>query len=362
MAESEKVATDSVLSPIAKMSGQILLITAAAAVIIFALIHLRLVVLPVIAALFITAVLSPPAERLKSKGWPPLLAAWTVILIGFLVIGGLGALVAPAVGNELDQLGNDVRSGIDEVVEWLETGPFNLSQTQIDRYVDEASKNLRENRSQIVGGVVTGAVLVVEVIAGLLLTFILVFFFVKDGTKIGRWALKLFRTEHQAHAREVAVRSWSSLQAYIRGIALIALIDALLIGIALLVIRVPLVLPLMLITFIGGFFPLVGAFLAGLVASLVALVTNGPLDALLVAGAITIIQQIEGDVLQPIVLSRAVNLHPIAILLSLTAGAILGGIVGAFLAVPIAVTAVTVGTYVRSTRSGAQEPAVAAGD
>lgn len=361
MTERSQTPANSLLNPIAKVSGQILLIVAAAAVIIFALIYLRLVVLPIIAALFITAVLAPPAERLKAKGWPPILATWTVILTSFILIGGLGTLVVPQVGDELDQLGSDVRGGIDEVVEWLETGPLNLSQRQIDRYVDEASKNLQENRGQIVGGVITGATLVVELVAGLLLTFVLVFFFVKDGTKISGWALKLFRSQHQPHAREVAVRSWASLQAYIRGIALIALIDALLIGVALLVIGVPLVLPLMFITFIGGFFPLVGAFLAGLVASLVALVTNGPLDALLVAGAITIIQQIEGDVLQPIVLSRAVNLHPVAILLSLTAGAVLGGIVGAFLAVPIAVIAATVGTYVRSTRDPSPEPATAAG-
>ncbi|HEU4480308.1 MAG TPA: AI-2E family transporter, partial [Actinomycetota bacterium] len=156
---------------------------------------------------------------------------------------------------------------------------------------------------------------------------------------------------------EVGRRTWRSVKAYMRGVATIAFIDAILIGIALLVIGVPLVIPLMFITFLGGFFPLVGAVAAGAVAALVALVTNGVLDALLVAAAVTVIQQVEGDVLQPVVMGRAVNLHPVVILLSLTAGAVVAGIVGAFLAVPTTVVAVTAGHYLRYERKTDPAPA-----
>ena len=136
--------------------------------------------------------------------------------------------------------------------------------------------------------------------------------------------------------------------AYVRGTALIALVDAVLIGIALLLIGVPLVPALMVLTFFGAFLPLVGAVAAGVVAALVALVSGGPLDALLVVGAVTIIQQVEGDVLQPVVLGRAVKLHPVVVLLALTSGAVIAGIAGAFLAVPTTAVATAIGGYARA--------------
>ena len=177
---------------------------------------------------------------------------------------------------------------------------------------------------------------------------VITFFFVKDGKQMWEWVTKHFDDSRRKDVREIGMRSWATLGAYIRGTALIALVDAVLIGIALIIVGVPLVVPLMLITFIGGFFPVVGAFTAGLVAVLVALASGGFFDALIIGAVITLIQQLEGDLLQPLILGRAVKLHPVVVLLSLTAGGILAGVAGAFLAVPTAAVAATIGNYLRN--------------
>jgi predicted PurR-regulated permease PerM len=336
----------------AAIAWRFVVLIAAAWFVVVALVRLRVVVLPVIIALLLSTLLAPLASWLAERGWPKLLATWTVV-VGFLVLlTGIVVLLAPQVGSEMSTLGRDVREGSERVLEWLAEGPLELSQQEVNRYVDQAAEQLRANSSTITSGVLAGAVAVGEIVAGLLLTLVLVFFFVKDGKAMVEWTTSRLRPDQRHHARALSQRAWRALGSYVRGTALIAFVDAVLIGIALIVIGVPLVAPLMLLTFLGGFFPLVGAVLAGAVAALVALVSGGVLDALLVAGAVTIIQQVEGDVLQPVVLGRAVRLHPVVVLLSLTAGAVLGGVAGAFLAVPVTAVATAVGGYVRE-QSGA---------
>jgi predicted PurR-regulated permease PerM len=283
------------------------------------------------------------------------LATFAVMGTAVALFAGLIALLAPQVAGELDEVGASLKAGSERVLSWLTTGPLDLDEEQIDRFVDTAAERLRENSSRITSGVVAGAVVIGEAITGLLLTLVLLFFFVKDGDKIGAWFLHLFAPERRELVRKMGARGWEALTGYVRGTATIAFVDAVLIGIGLLIIGVPLVVPLMVLTFLGAFFPLVGAVLAGAVAALVALVTSGPLDALLVVGVVTVIQQVEGDVLQPIVMGRSVKLHPLAVLMSLTAGAILGGIPGAFVAVPVtAVIASAIGVA-RSHGSAAPE-------
>ncbi|MFN2488576.1 MAG: AI-2E family transporter [Actinomycetota bacterium] len=332
----------------AALSWRFLVIVAAGWLIVMALVTLRIVVLPLIIALLISTLLGPPAAWLRAHAWPRLLAAWTVLFGSLLVLAALVTVLAPQVSSELGDLAQSARAGFEEVATWLVEGPLELTRDQVDRYVDRAVEQARSNSSIITSGVLTGAIAAAEAIAGAVLTLVLVFFFIKDGDDMLEWGLKQFPQGTREHARAVAHRAWDSMGAYIRGTAVIALVDAVLIGIALLVIGVPLVVPLMVLTFFGGFFPLIGAVLAGAIAALVALVTNGPLDAFLVAGAVTMIQQVEGDVLQPVVLGRAVRLHPVVILLALTAGAVLGGIAGAFLAVPVTAVATSVGSYAKA--------------
>jgi predicted PurR-regulated permease PerM len=196
-------------------------------------------------------------------------------------------------------------------------------------------------------GVTEGVVLLGEVLTGLIVVVLLTFFFLKDGTGIWSWLVGLFAGHHARAADEVGSRIFATLSGYMRGIALVGLVDAVLIGIALLVIGVPLVVPLMLLTFLAAFLPLVGAFLAGLAAVLIALVFNGYVAALLVLAVIFVVQQVEGHLLYPMLMSRTVHLHPAVVVVALAAGGIVAGIIGVFLAVPVAGVISTVLSYVR---------------
>lgn len=319
----------------AGISWRLLVIAGAIALIGMIVIRLRLLFLPAFVALLLATVLAPLANALIKRRVPRALASF-IVLIGFIALfAGSIALLAPQVADELDDVGQTVKAGVEDVLTWMSEGPLDIQQEEIDSFVDQAGERLRENGSQIAGGAVAGTIVIAELIAGLFLTLVLLFFFVKDGHVIGRWIVGLITPDHREVVTRMGVRAWDTLTGYVRGTAIIAFVDAVIIGIGLLVIGVPLVIPLMVLTFIGGFFPLVGAVLAGVVAALVALVTSGVVDALLVVAIVTVIQQVEGDVLQPLVMGRAVNLHPLAVLLGVTAGGFLGGIAGAFVAVPL---------------------------
>jgi predicted PurR-regulated permease PerM len=269
------------------------------------------------------------------------------MLTAILLFVGLVGAIAPSVGDELDDVGSSAKEGFDDVVEYLAESPLRLSKAEVDNYIDQAGEQISANREKITAGVVSGAAKAVEFVTEFFLTLVLIFFFIKDGPDMFRWFESQFPSRNRRHVRAVGERAWAAIGAYLRGTAIIALVDAILIAVTLIVVGVPLVAPLAVLTFFGAFFPLIGAVAAGVVAALVALVTNGPFDALIVAGAILVIQQVEGDVLQPIVMGKAVRLHPVAILLALTAGAILAGVVGAFLAVPVAAVGASVGNYIK---------------
>jgi predicted PurR-regulated permease PerM len=315
--------------------------------VVYLLVQLRVAVLPVIAALLISTLIAPPVRWLRGRGWPRVIALWTVMLSSLVLFAGLVALLAPQFTEQVGELGTSVKQGSTRVINYLAQSPFNLSSAEVQRYVDRASRELQANSDIITSGVLAGAVKVAEVIVGVILTIVLVFFFVKDGEDMYAWFARQFPAHRRASVLELGHRLWATLGAYVRGIALVGLVDAVLIGIALVVIGVPLVIPLALLTFFGSFLPLIGATVAGIVAALVALVSGGVIDALLVGVAILVIQQVEGHILQPLVLGRAVKLHPVVVILSLTAGAILGGIAGAFLGVPVAAVATVVGSHLR---------------
>lgn len=337
----------SLLSVAAGYSWRFLLVVLVAWLVVQVLVKLKLVVLPVVAALFVTALLGPLAQKLKNKGWPPLAATWAVMLTAILLFVGLFAAIAPSVADELDDVGSSAKKGFEDVVDYLAESPLQLSKKEVDNYINQAGEQISANREKITAGVLSGAAKAVEFVTEFFLTLVLVFFFIKDGPDMFKWFESQFPSRNRRHVRAVGERAWAAIGAYLRGTAIIALVDAVLIAITLVIVGVPLVAPLAVLTFFGAFFPLIGAVAAGVVAALVALVTNGPLDALIVGGAILVIQQVEGDVLQPVVMGKSVRLHPVAILVALTAGAILAGVVGAFLAVPVAAVAASVGNYVK---------------
>jgi predicted PurR-regulated permease PerM len=335
------------LARAAAVSWRLLAVAAAVALVGFVLVYLRLVVLPVIVALFFSTLLAPPVGWLRARGWPPLAATWAVILGALLLVAGAAVALAPQVGPQLGSLGDQVSSGLDDVQRWLREGPLHVSERQLADLLTRARQELRANSAQLTRGVLSGAALAVELLTGALLSLVLTFFFVKDGHRFGDWVARHAGARGE-ELRAVGRRAFETLGAYLRGVATVGLIDAVLIGIGLAVVGVPLVVPLALLVFVGAFFPIVGAFVAGLAAALVALVSKGLVAALVIVGITVAVQQLEGHVLAPLVLGRAVRLHPAVILLALTGGAVVGGIPGAALAVPAVAVAGSVASYLRS--------------
>lgn len=323
--------------------------------------RLRLVVLPMIVAFLLATVLQPVVDALVHRRVPRLAAVWLVMLVGLGSLVGLGFVVAPSIASEFGDLGETLDEGREEVEDFAEQGPFGLEGRDFDEYVDQATESFGGRGSEVASGVLAGAVIAFEVVAGLLLFVVLLFFFLKDGERFTRFGLRHVRREHHELACALGLRAWGAAGSYVRGTAIVALVDALIIGAGLLLIGVPLVVPLAILTFLGAFFPLVGATAAGVVAALVALVDGGVRSALLVTAVIVVVQQVEGDVLQPLVLGRAVKLHPVVILVVLAAGAVVGGLIGAFLAVPVAAVTVAVASELRErdvVGPGRQEPTV----
>jgi putative heme transporter len=316
--------------------------------------RLMLVVLPVIIALLLTTLLTPPARWLEARGWRPAPAAAAMTFAALLVFVGLWALIIPGVLSQSDDLFANLQDGARQAVGVLE--PLGVGRGDVDRAIDEGLKSVQG--SAVANEVLTGAVLLTQWAAAIILIVVLTFFFVKDGGRLWQWLLELFHEDRQPILREVGERSWTALSAYVQGVVMVATIDAVLIGAALLILGVPVAMPLIVLTFVAAFFPVVGAFVAGTAAVLVALVANGLGAALVILAVIVAVQQLEGNVFYPVVVGRKLQLHPVGILLALTAGGVLAGVVGAFLAVPIAAVTGAVLNYTRERRAAQQSSPV----
>lgn len=335
------------LGRLSRASLQILLIAAALSLVVFVIVHLRLVVVPVVLALFAATFLAPVTRLLRDRGLPRVLAALLALVLGVGVLALVITFLAPRVAEELGPLAQSVRVGATEVGDYLEQA-IGLTDVQLDQVVHDATDTIRQNSGAISRGLLSGAILVGEVLAGVLLLLVILFFVLKDGDSMWSWVVSQFpEGQTRVDVSELGRRAWRTLTGYIRGLAIVATVDSVLIGLGLAIMGVPLVLPLAVLTFMAAFFPLVGAFLAGLVAALVALVAKGWVVALVVVVIITLVQQLEGDVIYPVVVGRAISLHPLAILLAVTSGAVAAGILGALLAPPVVAVLWTVISYLR---------------
>jgi predicted PurR-regulated permease PerM len=305
--------------------------------------RVRLIFLPVVVALFVSTFLGPPARWLRQHRLPPLLATWAVLLGSVVVIGGLIWGLYTLTQGQFNQLGHELSGGVNRAERYLTNGPFHLSHRQVNNYVNQAKNFFTKNQGTIVKGALSGATIALEAAGGALLAIVLTFFFVKDGERMTNWALSLFKDRRREDMRTLGQQTWATMAAYVRGTAANGFVNAVLLSGALLGLGVPLVLPLALLTFVGGFLPIVGAIVSGAFAALVALVIKGPIAAAIIIGVTIVIHNVEGYIVGPKVLGHEVNLHPVAIILVLAAGTALGGIIGAFLAVPF--TAILIAVY-----------------
>jgi putative heme transporter len=303
--------------------------------------QVSVVVLAVVLALFPSAVLWQPVRRLERRGWRSM-PATSVVLAGFLVVLGLGgAVIVPPVIDQLGPITEDVGSAATAVRGWLTNGPLGLSPAQIDAYWTGLVERFDEGGG-LSSGLLGGATAVVEIVTGLFVMLISTFFILKDGPAMTEGLLARMSNRHASTTGIGIDAAWRTLGHYVRGLAVVGVVDAVLIGIGLLVVGVPMVIPLAILTFFGAFFPLVGAWVAGLVAVAVAFVNGGITTALIVLAIITVVQQLEGDLVLPIVFGKALLMHPLIILLAVAAGGIAFGIAGAFLSVPAVAVAVAV--------------------
>ncbi len=319
---------------VARWSLRVLLIAAALIGICYALAQFWVIVRPVVLALLLSSVLWPPVKLLRRK-LPPALAVLLVLLVAALALTGLGLWVVPQVVGQFPQLADTVGTALSDLQRWLTGPPLNLGRDQVGSVVDQATAALKDNATAIAGGVLAGVSTFGSILANAVLALVLSFFFLKDGPRFLPWLSEWVGPRAAPHVSEVLARAWSTLSGFITAQAAVALVDAVGIGIGLVVLDVPLALPLAVLIFFGAFIPFVGAFVTGALAAVVALVSNGLLPALIVVALILVVQALEGNVLEPLLMSRALDLHPAVILLSVTAGGALFGILGAFLAVPV---------------------------
>ncbi len=335
------------LDTLAQLSWRLLVVLVGVAGLVVLLTRLYLVSLPIILALILATIAVPPARRLERRGVPRLLAALLVVVGGAVVFVGGIVLLVPAFTRQVAELGPTIDEAFTRVLAWVDEGPLGLDRVEIEALVTDALANVGQFSGTIASQVGSIAVAVGEALTAFTLAIVLLFFFVKDGEQIVGWFISRAPERLRDDMRAAGARGWGALAGYVRGTAAIALIDAVGVGIGLLIVGVPLVLPLTLLVFLGGFVPVIGAFTSGLLATLVALATGGLSTALIVLGVVLAVQQLEGNVLQPLIMRRAVALHPVVILTVLTAGAVIVGVVGAFLAVPIAATLAAVGNELR---------------
>ncbi|MEV2236759.1 AI-2E family transporter [Micromonospora sp. NPDC049891] len=288
----------------------------------------------VAATLFLAALLDPVQLAMRRLRLPGALAALLTVLLLLGILGGVGVLVWSLTADQFSELGDELGQGLERTRDFV-TSTLPVTDEQLDGLLAQ----LRQAVSQQEVDPVASARTVAEVVGSALLALVLLFFLLKDGREMWHWTLRRAAGRNREIAAEAGRVGWRTLGSYSRGTMLIAAIDAIGIGLALVLLGVPLAFPLAMITFIGGFVPIVGATVAGAVAVLVALAANGPTTALLTLAAVIAVQQIEGNLLEPLVMKRQVRLHPVVILLAVTAGTLVAGIAGAFVAVPITAVA-----------------------
>ncbi|GGT33626.1 AI-2E family transporter [Streptomyces chromofuscus] len=339
--------TRAALRASARISAELLLVLVGTAVVLWLLGRMWPIVWPLVIGLLLTTLTWPFARFLRRHSWPPALAASAVTVLFLMVAAGAVALIAVPVASQSGELTDGVVEGIQRVREWAAGPPLNIGDDQITSALDTATDRLQNSVGSMLTTLATGVGTVVNGVVTAVLALFLMFFFLKDGPRFLPWLARQLPGRLATDVPAVAERGWDTLGAFVRSQAAVGLLDAVLIGIGLWVLDVPLVLPLAVLTFVCAFVPIIGALFAGFVAVLIALVSNGLMDALIVLAIIVVVQQLEGNVFQPMIQSRGLGLHAAVVLLAVTLGGSLAGIVGSLLAVPAAALIAVVWNYVR---------------
>ncbi len=301
---------------------------------------LSLLIIPLLLALLFAVLLDPVNRFLQRKlRFPASLSAAVSLLIGIGLVFGLLSAASSQILAQFDDLAKKAQQGLDTLLDWLVEGPLHVDGSKLDEYVGqitaEVTSFVQDNSSQIASGAMQVTTSVANVLTGFLFAMFVLFFLLKEGRRMWLWFLRIMPERARVPVHESAIRGWITLGAYARTQILVAAIDALGIGLGAYFLGVPLAIPLGVLVFIGSFIPIIGAVVTGSIAVLVALVDQGPQTAVIMMLIILAVQQIEGNLLQPWLMSNAVSLHPVAVLVAVAAGSYLFGIIGALFAVPV---------------------------
>lgn len=302
-------------------------------------------ILPAILAVLVTSLLAPVAKLLKAVKFPPALAALTTLLGSIGAVVGIFAAMGPTIRSQGSALVNEAENGARELLSMTDRLPFEVDVSKVSEFSDSIVKFLRNQSGTIASSLVSGVSVASTLVITIVIMFVLTFFFLKDGSKFLPWLRQYTGHDIGWHATELLTRVWNTLAGFLRTQAVVSFVDAIFIGLGLWILNVPLAFVLATITFFAGFIPIIGAITAGTLAVIIALVSNGLTNALLVLGLIILVQQLESNILQPVLQSRSMGLHAAIVLLSITLGSALAGIIGAFLAVPIAATVAVIMRY-----------------
>ncbi len=322
---------------IATRALQIIIVLGLTTLVVLGMRALSTVVIPILLALILSSTFSPVMRWLRARNVPGALATVLVLLAIALILTAVAWLIVWAVQDEWDELATQAHDGFVQVLDWVKTLPIAPSSEQLAEWQQTVVDFLTS--SQFGSGALAGVGAVTGFVTGLVLMIVVLFFFLKDGPQIWQFVLRPFTGAGLARAERAGAKTVATLGSYVRGTAAVAAVDAIGIWIGLMILQVPLALPLSVLVFVLAFIPIVGATLAGILAALVALVANGPISAILVVGVVVLVNQLEGNFLQPVLMGRALKLHSLVILLALTIGTVLSGVLGAVLAVPIAAVA-----------------------
>jgi predicted PurR-regulated permease PerM len=340
------------LDTAAAYSWRLALLAGVVAGVGYVFLDLSVITVPAAAAVLLAAGLVPLVDWLESHNCRRRLGAVMVMFALLAILYLAIEFIVPSFSSEFAQLGSQVKVGIREAQDWLIHGPLHLSHRQVSSVVSELEKSALSDQTKLVHGAISGVTTVAKVAVGAVICLVLTFFLLVRGGDAFRSAVSLLRPDRRSPVIELGRAIVRTLSGYVRGTALNGLVNALVLGAALIVLGVPLVVPICVITFLGGFLPLAGAIVSGFLAAVVALVAQGPVAALVVVVVTIAIHNLEGYLVGPLVLGRAVKLHPAVILVVLAVGTEVGGLVGAFLAIPATVVLMEVAGYVRRQQSG----------
>ena len=330
----------------AAWSWRFLAIAAALALVFWLITIFKVILIPVAIALLLTVLLQPLAAFLRARlRFPVALAAATSVIGLVAAIIGLIVLAGNQIINGFSDLWDKAAEGLQQGLDWLASGPFGLESISIDAYLDDLVSAIEENSGTLVSGALSVTTTVGQVLAGAVIALFCTLFFLIDGRRIWSWVVGLLPRHTRERTHQAGRRGLVTLASYARTQILVAFIDAVGIGVGAAILGIPLAVPLGVLVFIGSFVPFVGAIVTGAIAVLVALVAKGWVAGLIMLGIVLLVQQIESNVLQPWLMGHAVSLHPVAVLLVVTAGTLVAGIVGALFAVPIAAVLNTVVLY-----------------